>query len=62
MGSGVPVSLFAATIRSFWSGDSILYSLTFAVQKGDESIDHEATLRWNPATGQVSVISDKVVQ
>ena len=45
-----------------WNGDSIDYSLTFAVQKGDDYIDHAATLRWNPTTGQVSVISDKQVQ
>lgn len=45
-----------------WNGDSLDYSLTFAVQKGDDYLDHAATLRWNPTTGQVSVISDKQVQ
>lgn len=50
------------TQMSGWSGDNLDYELTYTVKKGEDYIDHEAKLRWNSATGKVSVISDKVVQ
>ncbi len=45
-----------------WKGDSLNLSLSFAVIKDDDYIDHEAKLSWNAATDKLTVLADKVVQ
>ena len=45
-----------------WKGDSLGFHLSFALNKGGEYIDHEATLRWDSAKDKLIVTSDKVVR
>ena len=45
-----------------WSGDSLDFSLDYSVQKGEDSVEHEAGLRWDSAQDKLKVLSDKIMQ
>jgi hypothetical protein len=45
-----------------WNGDSLDFSLSYTEMDGENFIEHEAKLRWNPGTDRVSALSDKVLQ
>lgn len=49
------------TEMSGWSGESLEYTLSYSVVKGDDYVDHEAALRWNPISGKIIVLSVKVI-
>ena len=53
-----PSGFFTDNIK--WNGANLEFSVEFTIEKGDEYVGHEATLRWSPGTDKLSVLSDKV--
>lgn len=45
-----------------WSGDSLRFTVSFTLKKGDDYIDHEAKLHWDSAKDSLHVTSDKIVR
>lgn len=45
-----------------WSGDNLRFRVSFTVKKGEDFIEHEARLLWNPAKDKLQVASDKIVR
>lgn len=45
-----------------WSGENLRFQVLFTVSKGDNMIDHEARLLWNPGKDSLQVVSDKIVR
>lgn len=42
-----------------WKGDALEFTLSYATTKGDDLIDHVATLRWDASKDVLSVISNQ---
>lgn len=55
-----PSGFFTDNVR--WNGGNLEFTADYTVEKDDDYFDHEATLRWDPATDHLSVLSDKVLQ
>jgi hypothetical protein len=45
-----------------WAGDSLTFSLSYAMVKGDDFIEHDARLRWDPAKDKLTAVSDKITR
>jgi hypothetical protein len=44
-----------------WNGDNLDLKLEYSARKDGDYFSHEARLRWNGATGKLSVVSNAVV-
>lgn len=44
-----------------WQGDALDFKLCYSIQKGDNTIEHEARLCWDSTSNKLSVLSDQVV-
>ena len=44
-----------------WSGENLRFQVFFTVRKGENMIDHDARLLWNPGKDSLQVVSDKIV-
>lgn len=42
-----------------WKGDALEFGLSYSVQKGEDTADHEAVLVWDTATDTLKLLSDK---